>query len=67
MDDDAYYRYDDREPQHASHFPLSQPLFGQPAKPFPAQDRFLPTQYDENVDDAPYSRSEGMQLDSFGE
>jgi hypothetical protein len=67
MDDDAYYSRNNREPQHASHFPFSQQQFKQPAKPIPARDRFRSTQYDEIVDDAPYDHSAGIHFDSFGE
>jgi ATP-dependent DNA helicase HFM1/MER3 len=67
MDDEAYYHFDDHEPRHATHFPLLQPQFKQPARPVPTRDRFRSTQYDDVVDDGAYGRSEGIQFDSFGE
>jgi hypothetical protein len=68
-EDDAYYRFEDRDRGGPSHFPILQPQLRQPVRPVPTRDRFRSTQYggrgyDDVEDDGV---SEGMRLDSFGE
>jgi ATP-dependent DNA helicase HFM1/MER3 len=71
MDDEAYYRFGDRDRRGPSQFPILQPQFRQPARPVPTRDRYQAPQYqeatyDEVEDDGPYGRDDGLQFDSFG-